>query len=71
MARSFGVSAEFLDKEISNFISRGRLACKIDKVTGVIESCRPDSRSAQYQQIIQDGDFLITRLQKLARFMDV
>lgn len=71
MASSFGVSNEFLDKELSLFISRQRLPCKIDKVTGIIESSRPDSRSAKYQQIIQDGDFLLNRLQKLARVMDV
>lgn len=42
MATSFGVSVEFIDKELSGFIAAGRLACVIDKVEGVIESTRGD-----------------------------
>ena len=38
MASSFGVSTDFLDTELSNFIYVGKLNCKIDKVSGVIES---------------------------------
>ena len=38
MASSFGVSVEFIDKELSNFIYAGKLSCKIDKVNNVIES---------------------------------
>lgn len=71
MAQSFGVSVEFLDKELSEFISIGRLPCKIDKVSGIIESNRPDARHAYYQEIVKDGDFLLNRLQKLARVLDV
>ena len=32
MANSFGVSPEFIDEELSKFISAGRIHCKIDKV---------------------------------------
>ena len=71
MAESFGVGLDFLDKELCEFISLGRLACKIDKVNGVIESCRPDTRSSYYQNIVKHGDFFLNRLQKLARMMDV
>ena len=42
MADSFGVKTDFLDAELSNFIYSGRLNCKIDKVSGVIESNRPN-----------------------------
>jgi 26S proteasome regulatory subunit N7 len=38
MAHSFGVSGEFIDKELSNFIASGKIACVIDKVEGIIES---------------------------------
>ena len=38
MASSFGVSIDFLDGELSQFIYVGKLNCKIDKVSGVIES---------------------------------
>ena len=34
MAQAFGVSGEFLDTELSNFIYVGKLNCKIDKVSG-------------------------------------
>lgn len=71
MATAFGVSPAFLDKELCEFINLGRLACKIDKVNGVVESCRPDSRNGLYQSIIREGDVLLNRLQKLARVMDV
>jgi 26S proteasome regulatory subunit N7 len=71
MAASFGVSAGFLDHELSDLISAGRLACKIDKVNGVIESCRPDTRNALYGGIVKQGDLLLSRLQKLARVLDV
>ncbi|OMJ78074.1 hypothetical protein SteCoe_22182 [Stentor coeruleus] len=71
MAQNFGVSVNFVDKELCEFIYLGRLACKIDKVNGVIESCRPDTRSSIFNNIVKNGDFLLNRLQKLARVMDV
>ena len=36
MAKSFGVTIEFIDKELSHYIAIGRLACVIDKVEGII-----------------------------------
>ena len=36
MANVFGVSQKFIDDELSNFISQGRISAKIDKVSGVI-----------------------------------
>jgi len=71
MASSFGVSVEFLDKELSKFISVKRVAAKIDKVDGIIEANRPDSKNAQYQDIIKHGDLLLNRIQKLARVVSV
>ena len=71
MAQTFGVSSQFLDRELAELISSGRLACKIDKVSGVIESCRPDCRNALYQGIVKQGDLLLSRLQKLSRVLDV
>jgi 26S proteasome regulatory subunit N7 len=44
MALSFGITPEFLDKELSNFIYAGKLTCKIDKVQGVIESSRHNKK---------------------------
>ncbi len=67
MANEFGVSTNFLDVELSRFISTGRLSAKIDKVGGVVESNRPDKKNAQYQQAIKIGDALLARIQRLQR----
>lgn len=67
MADAFGVSVEFLDRELSRFIASGRLHCKIDKVGGVVETNRPDAKNALYQATIKHGDLLLNRIQKLAR----
>lgn len=68
MAQTFGVTREFLDEEIYLFISQGKLACKIDKVAGLIETM--DQREAQktewYKTIIKEGDELLNKMQKLA-----
>lgn len=45
MANAFGVSTDFIDRELSNFIYNGKLNCKIDKVSGVIESNRPNKKA--------------------------
>eukprot|EP01087_Luapelamoeba_hula_P006064 TRINITY_DN1620_c3_g1_i1.p1 TRINITY_DN1620_c3_g1~~TRINITY_DN1620_c3_g1_i1.p1 ORF type:complete len:344 (-),score=83.72 TRINITY_DN1620_c3_g1_i1:27-1058(-) len=71
MARDFGVSSDFLDRELSRFIATGRLHCKIDKVGGIVETTRPDSKNAQYQAIIKQGDLLLNRVSKLARVIDL
>ncbi|VDL86419.1 unnamed protein product [Schistocephalus solidus] len=49
MAATFGVTMPFLDTELSRFIANGRLACKIDKVAGIVETTRPDNVNSQYQ----------------------
>jgi len=71
MATSFGVSADFLDKELSGFIAAERLSCKIDKVNLVVSSTRPDKQSAQFHSAIKQGDLLLNRLQKLSRVINV
>ena len=71
MAHTFGVSSEFLDDELSGFIAAERLSCKIDKVSGVVSSTRPDSKNAQYQAVIKEGDQLLNRLQKLSRVFNL
>lgn len=67
MAELFGVSVAFLDRELAHFISCGRLNAKIDKVGNMVETNRPDFKSAHYQMIIKQGDLLLNRIQKLAR----
>eukprot|EP00850_Spirogloea_muscicola_P010720 SM000064S19742 [mRNA] locus=s64:210500:212551:+ [translate_table: standard] len=71
MARSFGVSTDFLDRELSSLIAAGRLNCRIDKVAGVLETNRPDAKNALYQATIKQGDLLLNRIQKLSRVIDI
>ncbi|CAI2375439.1 unnamed protein product [Moneuplotes crassus] len=71
MAENFGVGPEFLDKELSHFISIGKIKCKIDKVSGVIESNVPDKTIEQYNLMVKKGDFLLDRIQKLGRALDI
>jgi 26S proteasome regulatory subunit N7 len=71
MATAFGVSAEFIDRELSTFIYNGKLNCKIDKVSGVIESNRPNRKAELFQQTVHKGDALLNRIQKLARGLDI
>eukprot|EP00465_Bigelowiella_longifila_P008165 CAMPEP_0185251682 /NCGR_PEP_ID=MMETSP1359-20130426/1025_1 /TAXON_ID=552665 /ORGANISM="Bigelowiella longifila, Strain CCMP242" /LENGTH=391 /DNA_ID=CAMNT_0027833665 /DNA_START=1 /DNA_END=1176 /DNA_ORIENTATION=+ len=66
MATTFGVGIEFLDKELSRFISAGRLNCKVDAVNRVVETNRPDAKNSQYAEIISKGDALLSRIQKLS-----
>ncbi len=58
-------------RELSRFIAAGRLNCKIDKVGGVIETNRPDTKNAQYQSVIKQGDNLLNRIQKLSRVINL
>jgi len=71
MATAFGVSVDFIDCELSHFIATGKLHCKIDKVAGVLETNRPDAKNALYQSTIKQGDFLLNRIQKLSRVIDL
>jgi len=67
MADTFGMSVGFLDRELSRFIGVKRLAAKIDKVSGIVETNRPDAKNAQYQDVIKHGDTLLNQIHKLTR----
>jgi len=60
-----------LDTELSNFIYNGKISCKIDKVTGVIESNRPNRKQELLTETMRQGDALLNRVQKLARALDL
>ncbi|KAJ4419770.1 proteasome regulatory particle subunit [Gnomoniopsis sp. IMI 355080] len=66
MASQFGVTVDFLDRDLAKFIAGGRIPCTIDRVSGkgVIETNRPDDKNKQYQDVVRQGDQLITKLQK-------
>nr|CAD1820142.1 unnamed protein product [Ananas comosus var. bracteatus] len=44
-------------EELSRFIAAGKLHCKIDKVSDILETNRPDARNAFYRATIKQGDF--------------
>lgn len=71
MARTFGLSVDFLDKELSMYIASGRLRCKIDQVEGVIVTKRLNVKNTKYQETIKEGDLLLNRIQKLSRVINV
>lgn len=71
MAGAFGVSTQFIDKELSRFIAAGRLHCKVDRVNEIVETNRPDNKNWQYQETIKKGDLLLNRIQKLSRVINI
>lgn len=72
MAAEFGVTASFLDKEVSRFIASGRLHCKIDSVDGVITTSRHQTtRIASYEAVLQRGDALLNRVQRLSKVVNM
>ncbi|OQO11274.1 hypothetical protein B0A48_05530 [Cryoendolithus antarcticus] len=64
MAQSFGVSVEWLDRDLAPFIAGRRLNCVIDRVKGIIETQRGGGKDGQYNDVVKQGDQLITKLQK-------
>lgn len=67
MANAFGVSVDWLARDLSKFIPSKKLNCTIDRVTGVIETNRPDDKNRQYQDVVKQGDQLLTKLQKFGQ----
>lgn len=41
-----------------------RVPCTIDRVQKIIETNRPDDKNKQYNDVVRQGDQLITKLQK-------
>ncbi|MCJ1279673.1 hypothetical protein MMC21_007497 [Puttea exsequens] len=64
MASDFGVSIDFLDRDLAKFIAADRIPCTIDRVNKIIETNRPDDKNKQYADVVKQGDGLITKLQK-------
>ncbi|KAF2494731.1 PCI-domain-containing protein [Lophium mytilinum] len=64
MANDFGVTIDFLDRDLAKFIAADRIPCTIDRVKGIIETNRPDDKNKQYSDVVKQGDQLITKLQK-------
>ncbi|EEB08969.1 19S proteasome regulatory subunit Rpn7 [Schizosaccharomyces japonicus yFS275] len=64
MANAFGVSVDFIDRDLASFIPDKKLNCVIDRVNGNVETNRPDEKNRQYQEIVKQGDVLLNKLQK-------
>jgi 26S proteasome regulatory subunit N7 len=71
MAYTFGVTSVFIDKELSNIISDGRISAKIDKVSGIVECTQEEPTVTMYYKSLKEGDILISKVHKLARFLEV
>ena len=71
MASVFGVSTNFIDRELSNFISQGRINAKIDKVSGIIECNHKEQNVDLYQATIRDSDILISKIHKLSKLLEI
>ncbi|KAI6040572.1 26S proteasome subunit RPN7-domain-containing protein [Pisolithus marmoratus] len=66
---AFGVSVDFIDRELSRFIANGRLHCTIDKVHGIVETTRPSTKTAQYEKVVKQGDVLLNSVQRLSKVL--
>ena len=69
MAKSFRVTAEFIQAEMRRFIFHRKINAKIDKVRETIHANPPDSRAARMREALKGGELLVTRLQKLGRIL--
>ncbi|KAK8794609.1 hypothetical protein WA158_001590 [Blastocystis sp. Blastoise] len=70
IAHIFGVSTQFIDQELSRFISAGRIQAKIDKIGNIIETKSKEYDSV-YNDIFKKGDAMIERLQQSARNVNI
>lgn len=57
---------------IASWVSIRSCCCvtRARQVGGVVETNRPDTKNAQYQACIKQGDLLLNRVQKLGRVVD-
>ncbi|KAH6903631.1 26S proteasome subunit RPN7-domain-containing protein [Coprinopsis sp. MPI-PUGE-AT-0042] len=69
LAREFGVSGGFIESELSRFIASGRVHPCIDKVHGIVETTRPNTKTAQYEQVVKKGDLLFNEMQRLSKVL--
>jgi len=73
LGQAFGVSEEFVDSELSRFISTGRIQASIDKVHGVVETTKTSEvwgkKTMQFEQVIRQGDVLLNEIQRLSKVL--
>lgn len=71
MAQTFGVSSNFIDRELSAIISQGRIAAKIDKVSGIIDCIQDEPTVSLYHKSLKESDILLAKIHKLSRFLEL
>jgi len=71
MANSFSVSTNYLDLQLSTFIATNSLQCKIDAVSGTVETVRVEGQEKGYRKIVEEGDRVLNKILKLSRVVDV
>lgn len=54
-------------RELSKFISNGKLACKIDKVNGLVYNSIVQKKDIQFQELIQESDVLLSKISYLIK----
>lgn len=69
MAQSFGVTTEFIDKELSAFVASGRVRSTINYSAGIVETRLQDSKNDQYMKLIEKSDSLMDQMHKLAHLV--
>jgi len=69
LSAALGVSREFVDSDLSRYIAAGRIHATIDKVHGIVETNRPDAKSAQYETVVKQGDILLNKVQRLSKVL--
>ena len=71
IANVFGLSTNFIDSELSNFIFQRRINAKIDKVSGIIECSHNEQNVDLYQTTNRKSDILISKIHKLSNFLGI
>ncbi|CAC9526978.1 proteasome regulatory non-ATP-ase subunit [Leishmania donovani] len=71
MGAAFGIPVPALDSMLCTLISNERIACKVDRVDGSVETYRGDTTNFDYHRIVKSGDLLLNRIQKLSRLVDM
>ncbi|KAF9034622.1 26S proteasome subunit RPN7-domain-containing protein [Panaeolus papilionaceus] len=69
MGAAFGVSVNWVDTDLSRFISSSRLHARIDRVHGIVETTRPSLKSGQYEEVVRRGDVLLNEVQRLSKVL--
>jgi 26S proteasome regulatory subunit N7 len=69
MARSFGVTPDFIEQELRTFVASGRVRCSIDQVAGLVLTRLPDQKSTQFAEILDRSDRLLDEMSKMAHLV--